>query len=63
MAVVLDAETIPNVDITAAQMLAELADNLERRGVSLVMAKEIGQVRDFLSAEGLSRSGAVPHGR
>jgi hypothetical protein len=50
VAVVLDAETIPNVDITAARMLAGLADDLERRGVSLVTAKEIGQVWDFLSA-------------
>ena len=34
-AVVLDAETIAVVDVTAAQMLADLADDLERDGVEL----------------------------
>jgi SulP family sulfate permease len=47
-AVVLDAETIPHVDVTAAGMLVQLSDDLQRRGVELVMARDIGQVRDVL---------------
>ncbi len=47
-AVVLDAESMPFVDVTAAKMLVELADDLDRGGVSLVMAKDIGQVRDVM---------------
>jgi SulP family sulfate permease len=47
-AVVLDAETIPYVDVTAARMLVQLDDELRRRGVRLVVARDIGQVRDVL---------------
>jgi len=47
-AVVLDAETIPYVDVTAAQMLVLLNDDLERQGVRLVVARDVGQVRDVL---------------
>jgi SulP family sulfate permease len=47
-AVVLDAETIPYVDVTAARMLVQLDDELARRGVRLIMARDIGQVRDVL---------------
>ena len=32
----------------AARMLAELADDLGRRGVRLVIARKVGQVRDVL---------------
>jgi sulfate permease, SulP family len=46
--VVIDAETIPFVDVTAARMLATLADILHRRGVDLLLARSIGQVRDVL---------------
>jgi SulP family sulfate permease len=46
--VVLDAETIPFVDVTAARMLAALADTLHRQGVDLLLARSIGQVRDVL---------------
>ena len=31
--VVLDAETVPSIDVTAARMLAEVADELERDGI------------------------------
>ncbi len=52
-AVVLDAESMPYVDVTAASMLAELADELGSRGVQLVLAGDIGQVRDVMRrAEG-----------
>jgi sulfate permease, SulP family len=47
-AVVLDAETIPYVDVTAARMLLQLGGDLEREDVRLVMARDIGQVRDVL---------------
>ena len=47
-AVVLDAETIPAIDVTAAAMLAELADDLGRDGIELVLAHDLGTVRDLL---------------
>lgn len=47
-AVVLDAETMPYIDVTAASMLVRLTEELERRGVTLVIARDIGQVRDVL---------------
>ena len=48
-AVVLDAETMPFVDVSAARMLTALAEDLERTGVLLVLARDVGQVRDVLS--------------
>jgi anti-anti-sigma factor len=47
-AVVLDAEAMPFVDITAARMLGQLASDLERSGCALVIARDVGQVRDVL---------------
>ena len=44
--VVLDAATVPTIDVTAVHMLAELAESLEREGVRLLVTREIGQVRD-----------------
>ena len=49
-AVVLDCETMPFVDVTAARMLNQLAAGLHRQGVRLVLTAEIGQVRDMLAA-------------
>jgi sulfate permease, SulP family len=49
-AVVLDCETMPFVDVTAARMLNELTADLVKRGVRLVLAGEIGQVRDMVAA-------------
>ena len=46
--VVLDAETVPYVDVSAARMLGALADDLWRDGVELVVARDVGQVRDVL---------------
>jgi sulfate permease, SulP family len=46
--VVLDAETVPAIDVTAVRMLAELGESLERAGVRLLVAREIGQVRDVV---------------
>jgi anti-anti-sigma regulatory factor len=47
-AVVLDAETTPSIDLTGAQMVADLADNLRGRGTRLLVARDVGQVRDVL---------------
>lgn len=46
--VVIDAEAIPSVDVTAARMLADLAGELSNRGVELHLAHDLGQVRDIL---------------
>jgi sulfate permease, SulP family len=51
-AVVLDAETIPFIDVSAARMLDALAGDLDRRGVRLLIARDVGQVRDVLSRSG-----------
>ncbi len=47
-AVVLDAVTTPFVDVTAAKMLGELERDLSRGGVRLLVARDVGQVRDVL---------------
>lgn len=56
-AVVLDAEAVPYVDVTAATMLADLHRDLGRRGVELLVAHDLGQVRDVLRRAGV----ALPH--
>ena len=48
-AVVLDAETVPFVDVTAAAMLRQLNADLERDGIRLLVARDVGQVRDVLA--------------
>ena len=53
-AVVLDAQSMPFVDVTAVKMLSELAEDLERRGVQLVVARDVGQVRDVVRHAGES---------
>jgi sulfate permease, SulP family len=47
-AVILDAETTPFVDVSAARMLADTRDELAALGVRLVLARNVGQVRDVL---------------
>jgi sulfate permease, SulP family len=47
-AVVLDAETAPFIDVSAARMLVLLTGDLRRSGVELVIARDVGQVRDVL---------------
>jgi sulfate permease, SulP family len=47
-AIVLDAETAPFIDVSAARMLAQLNEDLQRSGVRLVIARDVGQVRDVL---------------
>lgn len=51
-AVILDAETIPFVDVTAAEMLDRVSADLRRRGVTLVIARDVGMVRDVLGRVG-----------
>jgi high affinity sulfate transporter 1 len=48
-AVVIDAETTPFVDVSAARMLVAVHDELRANGVRLVLARTVGQVRDVLS--------------
>lgn len=50
-AVIIDAATIPVVDVTAAKTLAEAAEELSGSGVTLAIAREIGQVRDLLGGD------------
>ena len=49
--VVLDAETSPFIDVSAASMLVELKSTLARRGTDFRMARDIGQVRVTLRKE------------
>ncbi len=48
--VVLDAEAVAFVDVTAVRMLDELASDLARDGQQLVIAHDLGQVGDLLAA-------------
>ncbi|MGX1812036.1 SulP family inorganic anion transporter [Nocardia sp. NPDC055321] len=58
--VVLDAETSPSIDVSAATMLTQLRDALARRRVDFRIARSIGQFGDALgSADTGPRSIAV----
>jgi SulP family sulfate permease len=47
-AVVVDAETVPAIDVTAVSMLTELAADLRADGIELVLARDVGSVRELL---------------
>ena len=47
--VVLDGQTTPSIDVTASAMLVQLRADLRRSGVELVLAEDVGQVRDVLT--------------
>jgi high affinity sulfate transporter 1 len=49
--IVLDAEAVAFVDVTAVRMLDELSADLEREGQLLVIAHDLGQVGDLLAAD------------
>jgi high affinity sulfate transporter 1 len=49
-AVVLDAETVPSIDISAVRVIDGLADDLERAGVRFAIARDVGQVRDLMAS-------------
>ncbi|MGW5516306.1 SulP family inorganic anion transporter [Nocardia africana] len=57
--VVLDAETSPTIDVTAAAMLADLRDDLGRRHIDFRIARSIGQFGDAL---GTAEADATPVG-
>ena len=44
----IDAETIPTIDVTAGHMLIEAGRGLRAQGKRLVLAREIGQVREAI---------------
>jgi MFS superfamily sulfate permease-like transporter len=48
-AVVIDAESVPSIDVSAADMVEGLRDRLEAQDVRLVLAREFGQVDDVLT--------------
>jgi SulP family sulfate permease len=50
-AVVVDAETIPAIDLTAVEMIRQVREELEARQVRLLVAHDIGQVRDLLGGD------------
>jgi len=52
---IVDATAIPDVDATAVEMLADLVDELERRGVALVLVGLAPSVRQVLSRAALDR--------
>ena len=58
----MDLQTSPMLDITASDMLVELDEALEERGVDLRLAEAIGDVQDMLSASGVTKvTGPVDH--
>ena len=59
-ALVLDAETVPFVDVTAAEMIDGLRGELAREGVTLLLARDIGQVRDVLRVTQTTDGGSRP---
>jgi high affinity sulfate transporter 1 len=50
-AIVLDGQTVPFIDVTAAQMLEALAEDLDRDGIRFLLARDVGQVRDILKRQ------------
>lgn len=50
--IVLDAEAVASIDVTAVKMLDEAASDCRRRGVALLIAQDSGQVRDMLRRGG-----------
>ncbi|MEE4275673.1 MAG: sulfate permease [Thermoleophilia bacterium] len=51
--VVVDASTIPDIDVTAGRMLGELQEELAARGVRLVVAEALRDVRELLVGDEL----------
>jgi MFS superfamily sulfate permease-like transporter len=47
--VILDAETVPYIDLTAVRMLDALADDLARDGIELALARDVGNVSDLVA--------------
>jgi high affinity sulfate transporter 1 len=51
-AIVLDASDIASVDVTASEMLGQVADALDEEQVDVFIARDIGAVRDVLRRTG-----------
>jgi sulfate permease, SulP family len=51
-AVVLDTESVPFIDVEAARSITRLAASLQEQDVTLLIARDIGQVRDVLGEVG-----------
>jgi sulfate permease, SulP family len=47
-AVIIDAETVPFIDVSAVNTLDQLTEELEAQHVQLLLARDVGQVRDVL---------------
>ena len=61
---VLDAQTVPAIDVTAVRVLDGLAADLRRRDVRFAITRDVGQVRDLLAEIGPQASaGTYPTGR
>lgn len=58
--VLLDAELVYDVDSTGAQVLLELLDSLDDRGVPLALARVRTEIRDELDAAGITARLVVP---
>ena len=54
--IVIDAETVPYIDVTAVRMLSSLSEELAERGVRLVLARDVGQIRDVLKKAGATEA-------
>jgi sulfate permease, SulP family len=52
---VLDAETLPCIDVTAAGVLEQTVRDLEHQGVRLFVARDIGPVCEVLREAGAGR--------
>ncbi len=57
-AVILDMEAVPTVDVSAVRMLADLRQELADRGSRLLLARDLGQVRELMRRELGERSEA-----
>lgn len=44
----MDAESIAFIDVSAVKVLANASRDLDTSGVRLLLAHDVGQVRDFL---------------
>jgi MFS superfamily sulfate permease-like transporter len=51
--VAIDAWTVPDIDVTASRMLGELQEEFAGRGVRLVVAEALTNVRDLLVGDEL----------
>ncbi|HEY9293109.1 MAG TPA: SulP family inorganic anion transporter [Microlunatus sp.] len=47
--VIIDGRSTPSIDVTAVQMLVQLRSELKAQGVDLMLAGNVGQVRDVLA--------------